>query len=117
MWRWLFIGTFIFFGLLSASLLIAFWLYSTAPHNPNTPVFAIGFGLAFGFIGIGIMVLLAFERISKKFDMHAEEDGELMRKIMKESPFFSFSLLYFFALGFYMSIFLLMLPYIRNACA
>lgn len=116
LWRWLFWGSLVFCGLLAAALLIAFWLYSTAPHNPNTPIFGIGFGFAFGFIGLGSLTLILFDRISKRLDTTKEEDGEFVRRIVRETPFFSFSLLYFFSLAMFMAIFMMMIPYIRNAC-
>lgn len=116
-WRWLFWGSVIYCGLLAFALVVAYWLYSTAPNSPNTPVFAIGFGFAIGFVGLGAVVLLLFDRISKRLDVTPEDEGELFRKIVRETPFFSFSLLYFFALGFFVGIIMLMIPYISNACS
>ncbi len=116
-WRWLFWGSVIYCGLLAISLIVAYLLFSTAPNSPNTPVFAIGFGFAVGFVGLGAVTLLLFDRLSKKLDITPEEEGELFRKVIRETPFFSFSLLYFFALGLFIGIIMLMIPYIRNACA
>lgn len=117
LWRWLFWASLVFCSLLATSLLIAYWLFSTAPHHPNTPVFAVGFALTFGFIGLGSLTMLLFSRISRRLDATPEEEGELFRKLVRESPFFAFSLLYFFSLLVFMGIFLLMIPYIKNACA
>ena len=117
LWRWIFWASMVYCGLLATSLIVAYVLFSTAPNNQNTPVFAIGFGLAFGFFGLGSLTLILFERISRKMDDTPEEEGEFMLKVIRETPFFSFSLLYFFGLALFMGIFMLMLSYIRNACS
>ena len=117
LWRWLFWGSLIYCGLLALSLVVAFLLFSTAPHSPNTPIFAIGFSFAVGFFGLGAMTFILFDRISKRIDITPEEEGEMFRKIVRETPFFSFSLLYFFGLGLFMGIIMLMIPYITNACS
>jgi len=72
LWRWLFWASFTFCFLLAISLLIAYWLFSTAPNSPNTPVFAIGFGFALGFIGLGSITLILFDRISNRLDITPE---------------------------------------------
>ncbi|MBF0501228.1 MAG: hypothetical protein HQM09_13905 [Candidatus Riflebacteria bacterium] len=116
LWSWIFGVSLVFCTLLTASLLIAFKLYSTAPQNANTPVFAIGFGFAFGFIGLGASTFLLYDRLVRKLDLIGEDEGELVRKVVREMPFFFFSILYFFILALYMGIFMLMIPFIRTAC-
>lgn len=116
-WRWLFWSSVVFCGLLSSGLVVAYILYSAAPHNPNTPVFAMGFGFTFGFIGLSALTVILFDRVSKRLDTTPEEEGELMKRLARETPFFTFSLLLFFSLALFMGIFMLMLPYIRNACS
>jgi len=116
LWAWLFWLAFVFCGLLAFSLLLAWAFFSTAPNNPHTPVFAIGFGFALGFIGLGALTVFFYDRLVKHNELIGEEDGELLRKIVREMPFFFFSLVYFFVLAVYMGVFILMLPFIRNAC-
>lgn len=116
LWGWLFIGSLVFCSLLVISLLIAYALYSTAPLNPHTPVFSIGFGLTFGFIGLAALTVIFFDKLSKKVYSKQEAESELFKKVVNESPFFFFSLLYFFMLTIYISIFLLLQSYIRHAC-
>ncbi|RCK80884.1 MAG: hypothetical protein OZSIB_2772 [Candidatus Ozemobacter sibiricus] len=116
LWGWLFLGSLVFCGLLVASLLTAYALYSTAPLNPHTPIFAAGFGFAFGFLGLGALCLIFFDKLSRKTKVKKEEpESELFKKVVNEMPFFFFSLIYFFSLALFMGIFLLMLSYIRNA--
>lgn len=115
-WAWLFWAALVFCTLLTASLGIAYWLFSTAPQNPHTPVFAAGFGFAFGFIGLGTLMAIAYDRVAVKMEFTPEVDNEFFRKVIREMPFFFFSLAYFFSLALFIGIFLLMLTYIRNAC-
>ncbi|MFZ2958997.1 MAG: hypothetical protein WA705_19085 [Candidatus Ozemobacteraceae bacterium] len=115
-WAWVFWITTAFCSLLVVSLLIAFKLFQTAPQNANTPVFAIGFGFVFGFVGLGASTLFFYDRLVRRLDVTKEEDGELVRKVIRETPFFFFSLIYFFVLAVYMGVFMLMIPFIRAAC-
>lgn len=117
LWSWIFWASFIFCTLLSSSLIVAYSLFSTAPHNPNTPIFAIGFGFAFGFIGLGGFTVMFFDRLTHKVDVLEEAEGELFKKVVKEMPFFFFALIYFFSLALFMGMLLLMIPFIRNACS
>jgi hypothetical protein len=117
MWGWLFAGSLAFCGLLALGLLIAFALFYVAPHNQHTPLFAAGFGFTLGFIGLGTMTVLFFDRITRRLDLLQDREGDLLRKVVKESPFFFFSLLYFFMLAAFIGFFLMMLPYIKHACA
>ncbi len=117
LWGWLFAGSLLFCGLQVVALLIAFTLFYVAPHNEHTPVFATGFAFTLGFLGLGTMTVLFFERIGRRVDLLRDREADLMRKIIKESPFFFFSLLYFFLLAAYIGFFVLMLPYIKHACA
>ncbi len=115
LWGWLFLGSLVFCGLLVGSLLTAYALYTTAPLNPHTPVFAAGFGFAFGFLGLGALCLIFFDKLARKTKLKEETDSEMFKKVVNEMPFFFFSLIYFFSLALFMGIFLLMLSYIRNA--
>lgn len=115
LWSWIFWLSVIFCTLLVTSLLIAYWLYSTAPQNEHTPVFATGFGFAFGFFGLGAVTLIAFEHFSKKNIIFKEVENEFFNRVIREMPFFFFSLMYFFSLSVYMGIFLLVLSYVRNS--
>jgi hypothetical protein len=115
-WSWIFWASVVFCSLLAISLLIAYWLYSTAPNNPHTPIFAAGFGFAFGFFGLGAMVVFAFDRFSRKNLVFKEIENELFNKVIKEMPFFFFAVLYFFSMSIYMGFFVLVLSYIKNAC-
>jgi len=56
-WAWIFWASVVFCSLLGISLTTAYWLYSTAPTNNNTPIFAAGFGFALGFFGLGAMTV------------------------------------------------------------
>lgn len=114
-WAWLFWASTIFCTLLAFSLGIAYLLYSTAPLNTHTPVFATGFGFAFGFFGLGAVTVFAFDQFSKKNLVFKEVENEFFNKVVREMPFFFFSIAYFFALSIYMGIFMLVLTYIRNS--
>jgi hypothetical protein len=116
LWAWIFWASVVFCTLLATSLMVAFWLYSTAPMNDHTPVFAAGFGFAFGFFGLGALTIFAFDRFSKKSLVFKEVENEFFNKVIREMPFFFFALSYFFSLAIYMGIYLLVLSYIRNAC-
>jgi len=116
LWSWLFWISLVFCSILCTGLVAAFVLFSTAPNNPHTPIFAAGFAFTFGFLGLGALTFFFFDKISRKMDTTPDVDGEFFKKVVKEMPFFFFSLSYFFALAIYMAIFLLMLPYIKNAC-
>ena len=115
LWAWLFWASTIFCTLLAVSLLAAWLLFSTAPHHQHTWIFSAGFGFVFGFIGIGSLTLFVFDRFSRKFREKEEAEGELFRKIIRETPFFFFTLFFFFAMALYTGILLLMLPYIKTA--
>ncbi|HAE37545.1 MAG TPA: hypothetical protein DCG57_02765 [Candidatus Riflebacteria bacterium] len=117
LWGWIFWASVVFCGLLTASLLVAYGLYSTAPMNNYTPVFAAGFGFALGFFGLGAVTIFFFDQFSRKNMIFQEVENELFNKVIREMPFFFFALMYFFALSVYMGIFLLVLTYIRNSCA
>ncbi|MBI3037809.1 hypothetical protein HYY75_01980 [bacterium] len=114
-WIGLFWGSLGFCGLEALSLLVAYVLFSTAPHNPHTSVIAIGFGFLLGFCGLGAMTMVIFDRISHRFETAQEGEASLVKKIIKETPFFFFALFYFFALAFFLGVFLLMMPYLQNA--
>jgi len=115
-WAWLFWASVAFCGLLSISLLVAYTLYSTAPMNSYTPVFASGFGFALGFFGLGAITVFAFDTFARKNLILKEVENEFFNKVIKEMPFFFFALLYFFSMSIYMGMFLLVLTYIRNSC-
>jgi len=115
LWGWIFYGSLVFCGLLVASLLAAYALFSTAPLNPHTPVFAAGFGFAFGFLGLGALTLIFFDKLSRKAKFSEEPDSEIFKRVVTEMPFFFFSLVYFFSMALFMGIFLLMLSFIHNA--
>ena len=115
LWAWLFWTSTIFCTLLASSLMIAYWLYSTAPLNPHTQVFAAGFGFALGFFGLGAVTIFAFDRFSQKNLVFIEVENELFNRVIRELPFFFFSVVYFFALSVYMGIFMLVLSYIQNS--
>ena len=115
-WAWIFGLSTVFCSLLAASLWVAYLFFSTAPHNQYTPVFAIGFGFVFGFIGLASITFVFYDRLVKKLDLVSEEEGELVRKVVRETPFFFFSILFFMAMAMYMGFFMLMIPFIRTAC-
>lgn len=115
-WSWIFWGSVVFCSLLATSLIIAFWLYSTAPGNPHTPIFASGFGFSMGFFGLGALLVFVFDRFSKKNLVFKEVENEFFNKVIKEMPFFFFAVLYFFSLSVYMGMFLMVLSYIETAC-
>lgn len=115
-WAWIFWASVIFCTLLATSMIVAYALYSTAPQNIYTPVFASGFGFALGFFGLGAIMVFAFDRFSTKTPIFKEVENEFFNKVIKEMPFFFFALLYFFSLSIYMGLFLLVLTYIRNSC-
>ena len=114
LWAWIFVLTTAFCLLLAITLGVTYLFFSTAPSNQYTPVFAIGF--IFGFTGLASITFLFYDRLVKKLDLLSDEEGELMRKVVREAPFFFFSLLFFFAMAMYMGFFMLMVPYIRTAC-
>ena len=114
-WAWIFWASVVFCTLLGVSLIVAFMLYSTAPQNMYTPVFAAGFGFALGFFGLGAIMVFAFDRFSSKNTIFKEVENEFFNKVIKEMPFLFFALLYFFSLSVYMCLFLLVLTYIRNS--
>ena len=116
-WAGLFWASVVFCSLLAISLLIAYWLYSTAPLNNNTPVFASGFGFGLGFLGLGAMTIFTFDKFSRKNIIFKEVENEFFNKVIREMPFFFFAILYFFMMAVYMGIFILVLSYIQNACA
>ncbi len=105
----------VFCTILSVSLVTAYILFSTAPFNPHTSIFAAGFGFAYGFLGLGALTLIFFDRIGKHLKKTGENEAEFFKKVIKEMPFFFFSLLFFFGLAIYMGIFILVLGYIKNA--
>lgn len=114
-WKWIFWASVVFCSSLSISLLIAYLLYSTAPSNEYTPVFASGFGFAIGFFGLGGVIFFLFDKLSNiepVFDM----DNEIFNKVVKELPFLFFALLYFFTLAVYMGLFMIVITYIKNSC-
>jgi len=115
LWAWLFWASLVFCGLLAASLLTAFWLFSTAPMNPHTAIFASGFGFAFGFLGLGAFTLILFDKLSRRLEQNPHHDGEFFQKLIREMPFLFFTLIYFFAMAGFIGIFLLMLSYIKTA--
>ena len=113
-WKWLFWASVVFSLTLSLALLAAYLLYSTAPSNEYTPMFASGFGFALGFFGLGSVIFFLFDRLSNMepvFDV----DNEIFNKVIRELPFLFFALLYFFSLAVYMGFFLVVLNYIRNS--
>ena len=115
LWKWLFVASVVFFGLLIISLLIAYALYSASPDNEYTPVFALGFGFALGFFGLGAVTLSAFDKLITQPIIFEETDHEIFNRIIQEAPFFFFSLQFFFSLVAYMGIFLMVISYIRNS--
>lgn len=115
-WAWIFWASVVFCGLLTISMVAAFSLYSTAPQNIYTPVFAAGFGFVLGFFGLGAVIVFAFDKFSTTPIIFKEVENEFFNKVIKEMPFFFFALLYFFSLSIYMGLFLLVLTYIRNSC-
>ena len=115
-WAWVFWASVVFCGLLAISMIAAYGLYSTAPHNLYTPVFAAGFGFALGFFGLGAVIVFVFAKFSTVTPVFKEVENEFFNKVIKEMPFFFFALLYFFSLSIYMGMFLLVLTYIRNSC-
>ena len=117
LWGWLFAGSLAFCTMLALALLIAFALFKVAPHNEHTPLFATGFGFTIGFIGLGTLTLLLFDRMARRLDLLRDREGDLMRKVVRESPFFFFSLMFFFLLAAFIGFFVLMLPYIKHACS
>lgn len=114
LWKWLFWASAAFCGLLTLSLLVAYLLYSTAPSNTYTPLFASGFGFTIGFFGLGAVVVFFFDKLSKKTIIFEEVENELFNRVIREMPFFFFALLYFFSLTAYFGIFLLSLTYIEG---
>ncbi|MBF0543985.1 MAG: hypothetical protein HQM08_06120 [Candidatus Riflebacteria bacterium] len=116
LWYWFFSMTFAFTLLLACSLLLAYALFSAAPYHPHTPFFAIGFGFCFGFLGLGSLTFLFYDRLTKKIAIISEEEGELVKKVVKEAPFFFFSLIFFFSLAAFISLFMFMIPFIKDAC-
>ena len=115
-WKWAFWGSVLFFGILSVSLLISYTLYTTAPENTYTPVFASGFGFVFGFFGLGFITLYTFDKLETSPLIYKETENEILNRVIKEAPFFFFALTFFFSMVVYMGIFLLVLSYIRNSC-
>ena len=116
-WAWFFWFSVVFCTLLTTSLMVAYWLYSTAPSNANTPLFASGFGFILGFIGLGAMTIFVFDKFSQKNVIFKEVENEFFNKVIREMPFFFFALSYFFTMSVYMGMFLLILSYVKNACA
>lgn len=116
-WAWIFWASVVFCSLLGVSLTTAYWLYSTAPMNNNTPIFAAGFGFALGFFGLGAMTVFVFDRFSRKNVIFKEVENEFFNKVIREMPFFFFAIAYFFSMAVYMALFLLILSYIQNSCA
>lgn len=115
-WKWLFWASVIFCVLLSISLWVAYLLYSTAPNNEYTPVFASGFGFAIGLFGLAAIIFFLFDKLTNMEPITKETDNELFNKIIKETPYFFFTILYFFTLALYMGLFMLVLTYIKNSC-
>ena len=115
-WIWLFWASVVFCSLLSISLLIAYLLYTTAPNNEYTPVFASGFGFAIGFFGLGAVIFFMFDKLTNREPLIKALDNEFVNVVIKELPFLFFSLLYFFSLALYVGLFMLVLNYIRNSC-
>ncbi|MDD2999759.1 MAG: hypothetical protein PHV05_11910 [Candidatus Riflebacteria bacterium] len=115
-WQWIFWASVVFCGLLALSLIAAYGLYSTAPANSYTPVFAAGFGFFLGFFGLGAVTLFALDKFSKTTLLFKEVENEFFNKVIRESPFFFFSLMYFFSLSLYMGFFMLVLNYIKSSC-
>ena len=116
LWAWIFGFTTVFCTLLAISLGVAYLLFSTAPNTQYTPVFSIVFVFVCGFVGLASITFIFYDRMVKRLDTLADEEGELMRKVIREAPFFFFSMLFFFSMAIYMGIFMLMVPYIRTAC-
>ena len=115
-WSWIFWASSAFCTLLGVSLIVAYALYSTAPQNIYTPVFAAGFGFSLGFFGLGAILVFAYDRFSNMNPIFKEIDNEFFNKVIKEMPFLFFAMLYFFSLLLYMVFFLLVLTYIGNTC-
>ncbi|HOY66306.1 MAG TPA: hypothetical protein PLP29_05405 [Candidatus Ozemobacteraceae bacterium] len=115
LWAWLFWASVVFCSLLVISLGASWLLFSAAPNHQHTWIFATGFGFSFGFIGLGALTVFVFDKFSRKFRPKEEVEGEFFRKIVRESPFFFFTLLFFFSMALYIGILLLMLPYIKTA--
>ena len=115
LWAWLFWGALVFCSVLTTSLFAAYWLFSTAPYNPHTPLFAAGFGFVFGFLGLGAVMIFTYDRISTKMELITEIENEFFRKVIREMPFFFFALSYFFSMALFMGIFLVTLTYIKNS--
>lgn len=113
-WSWFFWLSFVFCSLLAVSLVIAYWLYSTAPQNQHTPIFATGFGFVLGFFGLGVLTASAFEHFSKKNLIFKEFENEFFNRVIREVPFLFFALFYFFSLSLYIGIFMLVLGYIEK---
>ncbi len=115
-WRWLFWASATFFSLLSISLLAAYALYTTAPTNCYTHVFASGFGFILGFLGLGFAYAYLFDKLNSTPIIFKESDNEIFNRVIKEAPFFFFALLFFFSIVLYMGLFLLVLSYVKNSC-
>lgn len=115
-WRWMFWASLVFCLLLSISLMVAYLLYSTAPNNEYTPIFATSFGFAIGFFGLGAVTVFFFDKIASSGPVFKETENEFFNKVIKELPFLFFGLLYFFTLALFMGLFMLVLTYIRNSC-
>lgn len=115
-WKWLFWSSLVFCSLLSISLIIAYLLYTTAPNNEYTPVFASGFGFAIGFFGLGGIIFFLFDKLSNMEPILKDIDNEFFNKVIRELPFLFFALLYFFTLSVYVGLFMLILNYIKNSC-
>ncbi len=115
-WKWLFWSSLVFCSLLSISLIIAYLLYTTAPNNEYTPVFASGFGFAIGFFGLGGIIFFLFDKLSNMEPILKDIDNEFFNKVVRELPFLFFALLYFFTLSVYVGLFMLILNYIKNSC-
>ena len=115
-WKWLFWSSLVFCSLLSISLIIAYLLYTTAPNNEYTPVFASGFGFAIGFFGLGGIIFFLFDKLSNMEPILKDVDNEFFNKVIRELPFLFFALLYFFTLSVYVGLFMLILNYIKNSC-
>ncbi|MBF0409351.1 MAG: hypothetical protein HQM10_18570 [Candidatus Riflebacteria bacterium] len=115
LWFWFFSVSFVFTGILAISLGLSYILFSTAPHNPYTPVFAIAFGFIFGFTGLASLTFLFYDGLVNKLNFFEEEEGELVKKVVREAPFFFFSLIFFFIMGLYMGVYMMIINFIRNA--
>ncbi len=115
-WKWLFWASVVFCSMLVASLLIAYLLYTTAPSNEYTPIFASAFGFAIGFFGLGGTIFFLFDKLSNMEPIIKDVDNQYFNIAIKELPFLFFALLYFFSLAVYMGIFMMVLNYVKNSC-